>query len=116
MGAKARAGDGVLGGAGSVDGRPVFCYAQDASFAGGSLGEAHADTITLRLADGMPSGRASWFGLGRSRICTKAPSPFAAGRATALTRRRGGCASSRSPEQGREGSPPGPAVTGRARA
>ncbi len=53
MGAKARAGDGVLGGAGTVDGRPVFCYAQDASFAGGSLGEAHADTITrvLELAD-----------------------------------------------------------------
>ncbi len=53
MGAKARAGDGVLGGAGTVDGRPVFCYAQDASYAGGSLGEAHADTITrvLELAD-----------------------------------------------------------------
>ena len=53
MGAKARAGDGVLGGAGTVDGRPVFCYAQDASYAGGSLGEAHADTIArvLELAD-----------------------------------------------------------------
>jgi acetyl-CoA carboxylase carboxyltransferase component len=53
MGAKARAGDGVLGGAGTVDGRPVFCYAQDSSFAGGSLGEAHADTIArvLELAD-----------------------------------------------------------------
>ncbi len=35
-----------------VDGRQVFCYAQDASFAGGSLGEAHAQTIVevLRLA------------------------------------------------------------------
>jgi acetyl-CoA carboxylase carboxyltransferase component len=53
MGEKARAGDGVLGGSGTVDGRPVFCYAQDASFAGGSLGEAHADTIVrvLELAD-----------------------------------------------------------------
>jgi acetyl-CoA carboxylase carboxyltransferase component len=53
LGAKARSGDGVLGGAGTVDGRPVFCYAQDASFVGGSLGEAHADTITrvLELAD-----------------------------------------------------------------
>ena len=53
MGARARAGDGVLGGAGTVDGRHVFCYAQDQSFAGGSLGEAHADTITrvLELAD-----------------------------------------------------------------
>ena len=35
-----------------VAGRPVFCYAQDRTFAGGSLGEAHADTIVrvLRLA------------------------------------------------------------------
>ena len=35
-----------------VDGRQVYCYAQDASFAGGSLGEAHAETIVevLRLA------------------------------------------------------------------
>ncbi len=53
MGDRARSGDGVLGGSGLVDGRPVFCYAQDASFAGGSLGEAHAGTITrvLELAD-----------------------------------------------------------------
>src|ERR1700761_6634199 len=53
MGLKARAGDGVLGGTGLVDGRPVFCYAQDASFAGGSLGEAHANTIVrvMELAD-----------------------------------------------------------------
>jgi acetyl-CoA carboxylase carboxyltransferase component len=53
MGEKARSGDGVLGGSGMVDGRPVFCYAQDPSFAGGSLGEGHANTITrvLELAD-----------------------------------------------------------------
>jgi methylmalonyl-CoA decarboxylase subunit alpha len=52
MGEKARCGDGVVGATGLIDGRPVFCYAQDASFAGGSLGEAHADTIVkvLRLA------------------------------------------------------------------
>jgi len=52
MGEKARRGDGVVGGSGRVDGRPVFCYAQDPSFAGGSLGEAHADTIVrvLQLA------------------------------------------------------------------
>jgi acetyl-CoA carboxylase carboxyltransferase component len=52
MGEKARAGDGVLGGSGRVDGRPVFCFAQDPSFAGGSLGQAHADTVVqvLRLA------------------------------------------------------------------
>ena len=38
-------GDGVLVGAGTVGGRPVYCYAQDPSFMGGSLGEAHADSI-----------------------------------------------------------------------
>jgi len=52
MGSKARAGDGVVGGSGLVDGRPVYLYAQDVSFAGGSLGAAHADTIVrvLQLA------------------------------------------------------------------
>jgi methylmalonyl-CoA decarboxylase subunit alpha len=52
MGDKARAGDGVIGAAGRVNGRPVFAYAQDTSFAGGSLGEQHAETIVrvLRLA------------------------------------------------------------------
>jgi acetyl-CoA carboxylase carboxyltransferase component len=45
MGDKARAGDGVVGAAGRIGGRQVFCYAQDARFAGGSVGESHADTI-----------------------------------------------------------------------
>jgi acetyl-CoA carboxylase carboxyltransferase component len=49
MGAKAAPGDGVVGGAGMVDGRPVFCYAQDSSYVGGSLGEAHANTIVRVL-------------------------------------------------------------------
>jgi acetyl-CoA carboxylase carboxyltransferase component len=49
MGEKARAGDGVVGAAGRVHGRPVFAYAQDTSFAGGSLGEQHADTIARVL-------------------------------------------------------------------
>jgi acetyl-CoA carboxylase carboxyltransferase component len=49
MGAKARPGDGVVGAAGRVGGRPVFAYAQDASFAGGSLGALHADTIVRIL-------------------------------------------------------------------
>jgi acetyl-CoA carboxylase carboxyltransferase component len=40
-----REGDGVVGAAGTIAGRPVYCYAQDQSFAGGSLGEAHAETI-----------------------------------------------------------------------
>jgi acetyl-CoA carboxylase carboxyltransferase component len=53
MGYKARPGDGVLAGAGRIEGRPVFCYAQDQTFAGGSLGEQHANTIVrlLELAD-----------------------------------------------------------------
>jgi acetyl-CoA carboxylase carboxyltransferase component len=53
MGEKARDGDGVLAATGAVDGRPVACFAQDSSFAGGSLGEAHADTVVrmLELAD-----------------------------------------------------------------
>lgn len=45
-------GDGVVAGIGQVAGRPVACYAQDARFAGGSLGVAQAETIhcLLRLA------------------------------------------------------------------
>ncbi len=37
---------------GQIQARPIFCYAQDGAWAGGSLGEAHADTIVrvLRLA------------------------------------------------------------------
>jgi acetyl-CoA carboxylase carboxyltransferase component len=52
MGERARPGDGVVAGHGRVAGRPVYCYSQDASFAGGSLGEAHAETIieVMRLA------------------------------------------------------------------
>ena len=52
MGERAQAGDGVLAAHARVDGRQVYCYAQDASFAGGSLGEAHAETVVevLRLA------------------------------------------------------------------
>jgi acetyl-CoA carboxylase carboxyltransferase component len=49
MGHRARAGDGVVAAAGEVGGRPVFCYAQDRGFVGGSLGEAHADTIVRVL-------------------------------------------------------------------
>src|SRR5919205_4082234 len=45
MGERARAGDGVIAGAGRVDGRTVFCYAQDGSYLGGSLGAQHADSI-----------------------------------------------------------------------
>jgi acetyl-CoA carboxylase carboxyltransferase component len=45
LGHRAGPGDGVIAGAGRVGGRPVFCYAQDPSFMGGSLGAAHADSI-----------------------------------------------------------------------
>jgi acetyl-CoA carboxylase carboxyltransferase component len=46
-------GDGVMVGVGQVNGRPVVCFAEDPSFMGGSLGEAHADSIVraLELAD-----------------------------------------------------------------
>ena len=52
MGERAQPGDGVLAAHARVDGRQVYCFAQDASFAGGSLGEAHAETVVevLRLA------------------------------------------------------------------
>ena len=51
-GDRALPGDGVLAGAGQVGGRPVFCYSEDPSFMGGSLGEVHAETIVrvMRLA------------------------------------------------------------------
>jgi acetyl-CoA carboxylase carboxyltransferase component len=45
MGAEARPGDGVIGGSLRIAGRLVFCFAQDAGFAGGSVGAQHADTI-----------------------------------------------------------------------
>jgi acetyl-CoA carboxylase carboxyltransferase component len=45
MDGRGRPGDGVVGASGRVAGRPVFSFAQDASFAGGSLGAAHAETI-----------------------------------------------------------------------
>jgi acetyl-CoA carboxylase carboxyltransferase component len=53
LGDRGRPGDGVVGAAGTVGGRPVFCYAQDSSVSAGSLGEAHADTIVrvMELAD-----------------------------------------------------------------
>src|SRR5579864_5265133 len=45
LGARALAGDGVVGATATVAGRPIACYAEDGSFFGGSLGERHADTI-----------------------------------------------------------------------
>jgi acetyl-CoA carboxylase carboxyltransferase component len=53
LGANARDGDGVVGAVGAIRGRTVFCYAQDARFLGGSLGEVHAETVVrvLELAE-----------------------------------------------------------------
>jgi acetyl-CoA carboxylase carboxyltransferase component len=50
LGPKAKEGDGVVGASGTIAGRPIFCYAEDGRFAGGSLGKAHADTI-VRIVD-----------------------------------------------------------------
>jgi acetyl-CoA carboxylase carboxyltransferase component len=49
LGSKAQEGDGVVGASGAIAGRPIFCYAEDGRFAGGSLGKAHADTIVRIL-------------------------------------------------------------------
>jgi acetyl-CoA carboxylase carboxyltransferase component len=49
LGARAIAGDGVVGATGEVEGRPIACYAQDGAYLGGSLGERHADTIVRVL-------------------------------------------------------------------
>ncbi len=45
LGYAAHVGDDVIGLSGTVNGRQIFCYAQDERVAGGSLGEAHAETI-----------------------------------------------------------------------
>jgi acetyl-CoA carboxylase carboxyltransferase component len=70
MGLKARAGDGVVGGSGLVDGRPVFCYAQDNTYVGGSLGEMHADTIVrvMELADRSRAPVVGFVGSGGARM------------------------------------------------
>ena len=56
--------------AGRVDGRPVFCYAQDASFAGGSLG---ARTPTRSCACSQLAGRAARPGRRLRRVRRRAP-------------------------------------------
>ncbi|MFT6332191.1 MAG: propionyl-CoA carboxylase beta chain [Lentimonas sp.] len=45
MKAKKQAGDGVITGQGTINGRLVFVYSQDFTVMGGSLGEAHAKKI-----------------------------------------------------------------------
>ena len=50
LGDRAIDGDGVVGATGTVNGRPIACYAQNGAFLGGSLGERHADTIVRVLS------------------------------------------------------------------
>jgi acetyl-CoA carboxylase carboxyltransferase component len=70
LGDRAVPGDGVVGGSGLVDGRPVFAYAQDQSFLGGSLGAAHADTIVriLELAGRAKAPVVGFVGSGGARM------------------------------------------------
>jgi len=56
LGDRGGPGDGVVAGAGTVDGRTVFCYAQDPAFMGGSLGAAHADSIVRVMSLAGQSG------------------------------------------------------------
>ncbi|MBW2979841.1 acyl-CoA carboxylase subunit beta [Candidatus Woesearchaeota archaeon] len=56
--AKKRAGDGVVTGYGRIGNRPVYVYAQDFTFIGGSMGELHtkkiANVIELATKNGCP--------------------------------------------------------------
>jgi acetyl-CoA carboxylase carboxyltransferase component len=61
----APAGDGVFCGEGRIDGRQVFWFEQDPSVLGGSLGEAHADSI-CRVLDIAARYRAPIIGVHRS--------------------------------------------------
>ncbi len=51
-GRRSEPGDGVVAAAGTRGGQPVFAYAQDSRFVGGSLGAAHGESIVrvLRMA------------------------------------------------------------------
>ena len=55
---KKKSGDGVIIGQGKISKRPVFVYAQDFSFIGGSMGEMHnkkiAHAMELALKTGCP--------------------------------------------------------------
>ncbi len=49
-------GDGVVTGFAKIDGRPVFIAAQDFTFMGGSLGEAHAAKIVKTMQTALSVG------------------------------------------------------------
>ena len=48
-GRRSAPGDGVVAAAGTRGGRPLFAYAQDSSFVGGSLGAVHGESIVRVL-------------------------------------------------------------------
>jgi propionyl-CoA carboxylase beta chain len=50
-------GDGVVTGHGTVDGRPVCVFSQDATYMGGSLGEVHARRILKVMDLALSTGR-----------------------------------------------------------
>jgi len=58
-------GDGVVTGHGCINGRQVYCYAQDFTVLGGSLGEAHARKICKVMDLAMKNG-APFIGLNDS--------------------------------------------------
>ncbi len=53
---RSQAGDGLLAGSAAIEGRPVFVYAQDPTFLGGSLGAEHAATIVRVQESARQSG------------------------------------------------------------
>lgn len=79
-------GDGVIGGAGTVDGQAVFCFAQDPAVMRGALGAVGAETI-VRILDLARARRVPVFGCldsGGARI--HEGSPALAGYAQIFTR------------------------------
>lgn len=53
---RAGVGDGVVAGSGRARGRPVFAWAQDGSYRGGSLGAAGGETIVRTIRRAAASG------------------------------------------------------------
>jgi len=53
MAARRRPGDGVIVGHGTVEGRPVYVYAQDWTVMAGTVGSAHGDKITYAIEQAL---------------------------------------------------------------
>ena len=65
MGDKARQGDGVLGGSGTVGGRPVFCYAQDPRVRRRLAGRGRTPTRSPRAGAGRAWPGSRWWASSR---------------------------------------------------